>query len=728
MSSRTQLTRRTFLKVSFTAGGGLLIGSYLAGCTTESPAPTGVATAVPAPPTAVSAPPTAIPAPPTVAPTAAPTAMPVATGPLQPNLFVRIDLDGAVTLTIHRSEMGQGVRTALAMALAEELEADWTKVRVEQAPASREIGNQITSGSGSMLLHYSPLRRAGATARDILIAAAAQTWGVAPAECHAEQGAVVHTASDRRLGYGELVGVAQGLKPPSALSKLKDPKDFRLIGTSVPRVDDPAIVAGKAIYGLDVRVPNMLFAAVARSPVPGGKLMTYDAAQAEAVPGVRAVVEVPSGVAVVAEHTWAAIQGRDALKVTWDEGERAALSSASIRKQLVELVDVALARESSEAPTMIEAIYETPYLAHATMEPMNCVADVRADICEVWAPTQDPQAVQQYVQSGVGVPTQVHVTLLGGGFGRRLEVDVPVEAAKVSKAVGAPVQVVWTREDDLQHDFYRQSTYHWLRAGWDEAGALQLWRHIIAAEGINGVAYQAGIEVLDEGLPVSYNIPDDRSQSLVANIPIPTGPWRAVINGPNAFANECFFDEVAAALQKDPYEFRIALLRESSPLRAAVELAAAKAEWGAPLPEGRGRGIACHTTDQTAVAMVAEVSVQDGAVRVHKVVCALDCGIVIHPDMVAQQMESGVSCGLLSLLKAEITFEQGRVQQSNFNDYPLLQIGEMPEVEVHIIPSTRAPQGVGEMGVPPIVPAVVNALFAVTGKRIRRIPIQAADL
>jgi isoquinoline 1-oxidoreductase beta subunit len=727
MVLRTQLTRRTFLKVSFTAGGGLLVGSYLAACAPETPAPAAVATALPAP-TAVPAWPTIIPAPPTAAPTAPPTALPVASGPLQPNLFVRIDPDGAVTLTIHRSEMGQGVRTALAMALAEELEADWTKVRVEQAPASREIGNQITSGSGSILLYYAPLRKAGAAARDIIITAAAQIWGVEFKECRAEHGAVVHTASNRRLGYGELVGVAQGLKPASALSELKDPKDFRLIGTPVPRVDDPAIVTGKAIYGADVRVPGMLFAAVARCPVPGGKLAGYDAAQARAVPGVREVVEVPSGVAVVAEHTWAAIRGRDALKVSWDEGQHTALSSASIRKQLVELVDSALARESSEAATTIEAVYETPYLAHATMEPMNCLADVRADACEIWASTQNPQAVQQYVQSAVGVPTKVNVTLLGGGFGRRLEVDVAVEAAKISKAIGAPVQVVWTRDDDIQHDFYRQSTYHWLRAGWDEAGVLQLWRHYVAAEGINGVAYHGGNEVLEEGLAVTYNIPDDRSQSLLADLPIPTGPWRAVVNGPNAFANECFLDEVAAALKQDPYKFRMALLRESNPLRAAVELAAAKAGWGAPLPQGRGRGIACHTTDQTSVAMVAEVSAQGGAVRVHKVVCALDCGVVVHPDMVAQQMESGVSCGLLSLLKAEITFEHGRVQQSSFKDYPLLQIGEMPEVEVHIVPSTRAPQGVGEMGVPPIVPAVVNAIFAATGKRIRRIPIRAQDL
>jgi len=437
---------------------------------------------------------------------------------------------------------------------------------------------------------------------------------------------------------------------------------------------------------------------------------------------------VTSGVAVVAEYTWAAIQGRAALKVTWDEGAQAALSSASVRKQLIELIDQARARDSSEAPTTIEAIYETPYLAHAPMEPMNCVADVRSDRCDIWAPTQNPHDVQIYVQRAIGVPANVHVTLLGGGFGRRLEVDYAVEAAQVSKAVGAPVQVVWTREDDIQHDFYRQSTYHWLRAGWDTDGKLAFWRHYMAGQGLNGIVYQVGNEVLEDGLNVSYTIPGRLAQSLLADIPIPTGPWRAVMNGPNAFANECFLDEVAAALQKDPYQFRMELLSESNPLRPVVELAAAKANWGAPLPKGHGRGIACHTYHQTAVAMVAEASAQAGAVRVHKVVCAIDCGAVIHPDMVAQQMEGCIAFGLTSLLKREITFKQGRVQQSNFDDYPLLQMSEMPAVEVYIAPSTRAPLGVGEMGVPPIVPAVVNALFAATGTRVRSLPIRATDV
>jgi isoquinoline 1-oxidoreductase beta subunit len=580
------LTRRSFLKVSIAAGGGLLVGSYLAGCAAEAPAP---AAAPVAPPTR-AAPPTAIPAPPTSAPPTAtaapPTALPVADGPFEPNLFIRIDPSGDITLTVHRSEMGQGVRTALAMILADELEADWATIRVEQAPASRDFGSQITSGSGSITGHYSKLREAASMARQVLVAAAAQAWGVDWQECRAEQGTVVHPPSGKRLKYGELAGLASVTKSPSALVHLKDAKDFKLIGTSVPRVDDPAILAGKALYGLDVRRPGMLFATIARCPVPGGKLASYDAARARAVPGVRDVVEVPAGVAVVAEHTWAAIQGRAALELAWDEGDNAALSSASIGAQLDELIEKARTRDSPEAATTIEAIYATPYLAHATMEPMNCVADTRADGCEIWAPTQNPQDVQQYVQRFVGVPTTVNVTLMGGGFGRRLEVDYAIEAATVSKAVGAPVQVVWTRDDDLQHDFYRQATRHWLKAGWDSAGKLALWRHVVAAEGINGIAYQAGNEVLEEGLDVSYGIPGRKVDSLLADIAIPTGPWRAVVYAPNAFANECFLDEIAAALKQDPYEFRMALLRDGDLLRPAVELAATKAGWGAPLPKG----------------------------------------------------------------------------------------------------------------------------------------------
>lgn len=642
-------------------------------------------------------------------------------------MHIRIDTEGVVTLIIHRSEMGQGVRTSLAMILAEELEADWSTVRIEQMDASKGV-NQITSGSGSILINYDRLRELASVARRILVEAAAQFWGVTPEECKAENGEVVRMASGERVGYGQLVAIANTLdsKPRP---ELKDPKDFKLIGTSLQRVDDPDIVTGRAIYGLDVRVPNMLYAVVARPPVLRGELLEYDSTQAESEAGVRAVVEIPGGVAVIAENTWAAIQGRAALKLTWEDGENASLSSEAIRQQLVDKMDAAIAEEKATPLKTIEAVYETPYLAHAAMEPVNCVADVRADVCELWIPTQNPQAVQEFVEARLGLPTIVHVTLLGGGFGRKLEVDYALEAVEVSKAFGGPVQVVWTREDDIQYDFYRQVTYHWMKAGWDNDGKLGLWRHYLAGQGISGVAYQAGTEVLNEDIAVLYDFDGRISTSYLVNLPVRTGPWRGVVSATNAFANECFFDEVAAALGRDPFELRMSSLRKNDLLRAALELAVEKSDWDSPLDEGHGRGIACHKTyGQTSVAMVAEVSVKDGGVHVHKVTCAISCGQVIHPDMVIQQMEGSIAFGLTSLLKGEITYKDGRVQQGNFHDYPLLQMSEMPEVEVYMVEDSRPPQGLGEMGVPPIVPAVVNAIFNATGIRIRRTPIRPGDL
>ena len=692
------ITRRDFLKVSFTAGGALLISSWLEGCAPEmlpaplpSPAPTFTSTPVPA---------------------------------FQPNLNIRIDPDGTITFIIHRSEMGQGVRTTLAMILAEDLEADWSRIRIEQMDAQSEL-NQITSGSGSILINYDSLRRAGATARAILVQAAAREWGVPATECKAENSLVTHTATGKQLGYGELVGLANDVKLDSEV-RLKDPADFKLIGTSVPQIDGPNMVTGKAIYGLDVRLPGVLFSVVARSPVPGGKLIGYDSAAAQAVRGVRQVIEIPSGVAVVAENSWAAIQGRAALNIQWDDGSLVSLSTESIRQRMVDMVDKAV-KEAPAELTTIEAVYETPYLAHATMEPVNCVADVRADRCEIWAPTQNPQDVQSFVQNLVRVPTDVHVTLLGGGFGRKLEVDYPIEAAQISKAIRAPVQLVWTREDDIQHDFYRQITYHWLKAGWDKQGALGFWRHYMAGQGLNGIAYRIGKEVLNEGLQPLYNIPQSLSETILISTPVPTGPWRGVMSAPNAFANECFLDEVAAALKKDPLTLRLELLDATDPVREVLQLAAEKFNWEAPLPEGHGRGIAAQIYHRTIVGMAVEASVDGEAIRVHRVVCALNCGRVIHPDMVRQQVEGGVAFGLSTLLQ-EITIDQGRVQQSNFDDFPMLQLKDMPAVDVYTVPSDEPPQGLGEMGVPPIVPAALNAVFHATGKRIRRTPVRAEDL
>jgi isoquinoline 1-oxidoreductase beta subunit len=647
-----------------------------------------------------------------------------ASAAFEPNLFVRIDPDGSVTLTIHRSEMGQGVRTTLAMILAEELDVDWASISVVQLDAEERV-NQVTSGSGSVALNYDPLGDAGAHARQLLLAAAAQVLSVPVGQLTTEQGHVRHAATNRQVGYGELVGLAATISATGSASR-KDPAHYRLIGTSVPRVDGPAIVAGRAQYGLDVRVPNLVFATIARPPVPGGQLVRFDASAAKTVPGVSTVVAVRSGVAVVADTTWAAMRGRNALDVTWDR-ESSDFSTDDLRGMLADALKSAVAPASAAPLRVLEAVYETPFLAHAPIEPPNCVADVRADRCEVWAPTQNPLDVKKYVEDAVGVPTTVHVTLIGGAFGRKLEVDFPVEAAEVSKAVGAPVQVVWAREDDLQHDFYRQMTRHLMRAGVTRRGALQLWRHDIAAPGLNGIVYRDGIEVLQEGLAVPYQIPDTASTPHLVDMPVPTGPWRAVMAGPNAFANEGFIDEVAAVLRQDPYTYRLSLLPPDSPLRTVLTLAATKAGWTTALPRGMGRGIAAHTYHDTAVAMVAEASVVDGGIRVHRVVSAIDAGRAVNPDMVAQQIEGGVAFGL-STLRGEITHRSGQVEQRSFDDYPMLQLHEMPSVEVHIVPSTAAPSGAGEMGVPPILPAVANAIFDASGIRIRRTPVRPEDL
>ncbi|MEA3186120.1 MAG: isoquinoline 1-oxidoreductase subunit beta [Ilumatobacteraceae bacterium] len=706
-------TRRHFLRVSFTTGGALLVSA----CSGDGGGSAAGGTSTPA--TDGSTP----------AGASSPDSF-VVSGepPFTPNLFVSIDVDGTVTLTVHRSEVGQGVRTALAMILADELDADWTKIKIEQAPANSALGSQTTSGSGSITENYTPLRRAAAAARSTLVAAAATHWGIDPKSCGASLGSVINTITNERLGFGELVAAAGGLGPPQQVV-LKDPATFRLIGTAVPRVDGLGIVTGGAEYGLDRRIDGMLYAVVARCPVPGGTVASFDATKAKSVAGVQSVIEVPSGVAVIADSTWAAISGRQRLDVTWAEGDNAKWSTDTIDAALNEIIDARVAAAGPAAQgSSVEARYETPFAAHAAMEPVNCIADVRADSCLIIAPTQNPQEVQSFVADRIGVPTEVQVTLIGGGFGRRLEVDFAIEAAEVSRAAGAPVQVVWTREDDFALDFCRQPTKHWLRAEWDASGTVTSWNHCLAAPGLNGIAYVAGADVLDEGLAIPYSIEHRTNQPMLAQITLPTGPWRGVMAGPNAFANECFFDEVAAQLGRDPYELRKQLLPDGDLMHAVLDLAATSAGWGSGLPTGHGRGIACHQYHDVPVAMVADVAVSGRAVRVERVVCAIDCGLVIHPDMVAQQMEGAVVFALTSMLKSQITYRKGRVQQRNFGDHPLLAIDEMPAVEVHIVPSTRDPQGTGEMGVPPTVPAVANAIFAATGARIRRLPVQPGDL
>ena len=699
MSAVVKLGRREFLEIAAGAGAGLVLAVHLPG-RAEAAAPAALA----------------------------------------PNAWLRVDSTGAVTVYLARSEMGQGVFTSMAMLVAEDLEADWSKVRVVQADADPKYGRMGTGGSRSVRGSWEPLRKAGAAAREMLVAAAARKWGVAPGACRAEKGTVVHGATGRTLSYGALAGAASKLEVPKD-PQLKDPKDFRILGKPVARLDTPQKVTGKAVFGTDVRVPRMLFATVARCPVWGGKVARFDATAAEAVPGVRKVVEVPSGVAVVADSTWAAMLGREALSVTFDEGPNAELDQAAIARLLADpeaspqvvRSEGDLAKALAGAAKKVEAVYELPYLAHATMEPMNCTAHVGPDGAEIWAPTQGPTWLQGDVAKALGLPEEkvkVHTTFLGGGFGRRSMTDVPVEAALVSRAAGAPVQVVWTREDDMRHDFYRPAGRNELRGGLDAQGRLVAWHHRVRTPSIGaqlfGKANSFGDhpDVVEGAIGFPYGAGAVLVDCVVPEIGVRIGWWRSVYSSQNAFAEECFLDEMAAEAGKDPLAFRLELLPPASRLRGALALAAGKAGWGTPLPAGRGRGIACHTSFGSHVAEVAEVSVEGRGVRVHRVVCAVDCGLTVNPDTITAQVESAVVYGLSAALRGEIAIEHGAVKQGNFDDYEPLRMNEMPAVEVHIVPSGGPPGGIGEPGLPPIAPAVANAVFAATGKRMRALPLR----
>ena len=675
-----------------------------------------------------------------------------------PNAWLRIGADDVVTLTVDKSEMGQGSQTGLAMILAEELEADWAKVRLGPVPEnpagwSRRMS---TGGSTAIRTSWDPLRKAGATAREMLISAAAATWNVDRSTCHAEQGVVIHTPTKRQLPYGKLAARAAQVPVPSD-APLKDPKDFRLLGTRAPRLDTPAKVDGSAVFGIDVTVPEMLIASIERCPVFGGMLKRYDGAKAEALPGVRAVVALePSpwtgrggawaagcaaGVAVVADTYWHAVQGRRALEIEWDEGEAATLGSDGIRAEFARLAEQAgvEARKTGDAEAAlaaatqrVEAIYEVPFLHHATMEPMNCTAHVRANGCDVWAPTQNQTRAQEVAAELTGLSkdrVRVHTTFLGGGFGRRLEPDFVAEAVRVSQAVGAPVKVIWSREDDVQHGFYRPATYNKFTAGLDAAGAPVAWSHRIVAPPIllKFGPLDKGIDrtLIDGAANLPYAIPNVLVDQVAMDLlPVPRGFWRSVGISQNAFVTECFFDEVAVAAKQDPFELRRQLLKDKPRHLRTLELAAEKAGWGSPLPSGRGRGIAIAEWAPTVCAQVAEVSVSaDGSVRVHRVVCAVDCGPTVNVGQIEAQLQGGIVYGLTAALYGEITIERGRVKQSNFTDYPMMHINEMPVVEVHVVPSDDKQGGIGEPSVGPVAPAVCNAIFAATGKRVRRLPV-----
>ena len=704
------LTRRRFLKTSGAVASGLLLGFYV--------------------------------------PPKGPRGYLQAAEPFSPNAFIRITPDDVIKLIINKSEMGQGVYTSLPMLIAEELDADWEKVQVEAAPTAPEYadpnyGMQVTGGSSSVRSSWQPFRQAGASAKALLVEAAAKKWGVDKSSLRTEDGHVIY--GDKRASYGALATAAAALPVPENVA-LKDPKDFKLIGTNVKRIEGESKVTGQAQFSMDVKLPDMLTAVVAHPPVCGGKAKSFNADKATAVPGVVKVKQIGSGVAVLAKDFWTARTARDEIEIEWDEGENAALSTEALRKEYLELADRpgnvaedegdAEATLSSAAKT-VEGVYEVPFLAHAPMEPLNATAHVQADRCDIWAGTQ-AQSIDQMVAAGItGLsPAQVHIhtTLLGGGFGRRANFtsDFVSDAVQVAHGEGVPVKTIWTREDDIQCGYYRPMFVHKVKAGVDADGMPIAWHQRLVGESIaegtmmEQAVMQNGVDMMSvEGAAhMPYAIPNRHVEVHNAKKRLSVLWWRSVGHTHTGFVNESFLDEVAHAGGKDPFELRRELLKDQPRHRHVLELAAEKAGWGTPLPEGRARGIAMRKSFESFVAEVADVSVDGGRVRVHKVVCAVDCGIAINPWNVEAQMESAIIFGLTAALHGELTLENGRVQQSNFHDYPVLRMDETPEIEVHIVKSSEPPTGVGEPGVPPIAPAVANALFALTGTRIRKLPIR----
>jgi isoquinoline 1-oxidoreductase beta subunit len=672
--------------------------------------------------------------------------------PFSPNAWVRLDESGEVTILVHKSEMGQGVWTALPMIVAEEMDADWKRVRAARAPTRPEY-DTATGGSSSVRESWDALRHAGAAARAMLVAAAAKRWNVPESECSTSAGEVIHTKSGRRVGYGSLARDAAGLTPPDTKSlTLKDPRTFRILGKDTRRLDTPDKISGKAVFGIDVKVPNMLVAVVARCPTFAGKVARVDDAKARAVPGVRQVITLdpvpkqhPGRVAVLADDTWSAMQGRRALDVTWDYGDQASFSSEAMwedaRRRVNDDADATVNRQwatpdTSKTSTMhtVEATYELPFVAHACMEPMNCTASVTADKVELWLPSQFPEQARRVASQLTNVPiekVEAHVTYLGGGFGRRAYQDFVVEAVQLSQKAGRPVKVLYTREDDIQHDLYRPAQLQRFRAQLDASGRPLTWDNRVVGPSTelwwNPKSTQPGRREAGEEPP--YDVMTARNDFVPVASPVPLGAWRAVQNGQNGFCFESFVDECAHTMGVDPVAYRIARLAGKPRQQAVVRLAAEQAKWGTPLPKGRGRGVAFFDYDGTYIAEVAEVSVtKKGGVHVDRVVCAVDCGTMINPDTVRAQVESAVIWMTTAALHGEITIKDGRTVQSNFHDYPVLRMADSPVVEVHLVRNLETPTGMGEPAVPPLAAAIGNAIFAATGQRLRRLPFRLKDL
>lgn len=722
MGTTMRVTRRDFLKTG-AAAGGLVLAIDLTGC-----GPRGSEQAI--------------------------TKDTPFTPAFSPNAFVRVGEDGRVSVVAKHVEMGQGTYTGLATIVAEELDADWNMVQVEGAPADASKYNNLffgpmqgTGGSTAIANSYTQLRKAGATARAMLVAAAAQEWGVDPAGLTTEAGVVTNPATGKRLGYGALAAKAAALPVPEDVP-LKDPASFKLIGKHSARVDSKAKAMGKAQFTQDVKLPGMLTAVVARPPRFGATVKRFDATAAKQVPGVRDVVQIPNGVAVLAEGFWPAKRGRDALTIEWDESKAFTRSSADISAEYRALAKKAgkVARKDGDAPGtlarssgVVEAVYEVPFLAHACMEPMNCVVQLSPDRLEVWNGEQFQTVDQGALAHAAGLkPEQVtiHMLFAGGSFGRRANPfsDYLLEALSIAQAAktAAPVKLVWTREDDMRAGMYRPQTLHALRGAVDASGKVTAWHQRIVGQSIlAGTAFEPvmvkdGIDstTVEGAATTKYAIPNLQVELSTTSLPVTVQWWRSVGNTHTAFAVESFIDELAAAARRDPVEFRRELLAKAPRHLGVLNLAAEKAGWGSPLPAGRARGIAVHESFSSYVAEVAEVSIENGEPKVHRVVCAVDCGVVVNPDVVTMQMESGIAYGLSAALYGEITLKDGQVEQGNFDRYRVLRINEMPRVEVYMVPSAEAPTGVGEPGTPPIAPAVANAIFALTGKRLRTLPFR----
>ncbi len=672
-------------------------------------------------------------------------------GQFAPNAFIRIDNAGRTTLVIPQAEMGQGVYTAIAMILAEELDADFAQVVIEHAPASDKLyanplfGIQVTGNSNSIRSFWEKLREAGAATRAMLISAAAAQWQVDAASCSASVGRVTHAASNRTLSFGELADAAGKLPVPDK-PELKDPKDFTLIGKPLKRFDTPNKSDGKTVYGIDAMVPNMKFATLAQCPVLGGKVKHVDDSAAKKLPGVRQVVVLDDIVAVVGDHMWAAWQGLDALKVTWDEGPNAKINSADIWNELraASKKDGVVAKSEGDVNKGLtqgerfDADYELPFLAHATLEPQNCTVRLTPDACEIWTGTQVQTRAQEYAAKAAGLPIDkvtVYNHYIGGGFGRRLEPDMVESAVRIAKQVAAPIKVVWTREEDMQHDVYRPVYRDTISATLSN-GKVNAWKYRVTGSSVMArwipPAFQNGIDpdAVDSAVDMPYDIPNKRVEYVRVEPPaVTTGFWRGVGPNNNVFAIESFMDELARKANMDPVAFRLGMLDGTPRLKAALKLVAEKSGWGSPLPARVGRGVSVQPSFGSFIATVVEAEVDDvGAVHLRRVTCAVDTGIAVNPDTIIAQLQGGLIFGLTAALWGEVTIENGRVQQSNFNNYRMLRIDETPPIDVHIIKSAEHPGGIGETGATAGPPALRNAIYAATGVPLRRLPIDRAAI